>query len=91
MITDVRCRNERLAPDLYCRGHLPDRKASYFAHRSGDEGDEAVIAFTSIVVLAITTQPALFHVATDGNDANPGTQAAPLPHEPGERSRLGNS
>lgn len=37
-----------------------------------------VIYFASIVAWAANVQAAEFHVATDGNDANSGTQAAPL-------------
>jgi alpha-L-arabinofuranosidase len=36
------------------------------------------IQFVSAVALATTIQAADFHVATDGQDSNPGTQAAPL-------------
>ncbi len=37
-----------------------------------------IIAFMSIATLSATLPAAEFHVATNGNDANPGTHAAPL-------------
>ena len=37
-----------------------------------------MVALAGIVALAAAVQAAEFHVATSGNDANPGTQAAPL-------------
>jgi alpha-N-arabinofuranosidase len=38
----------------------------------------AAIHLAAIALLATTSQAADFHVASNGNDANPGTQAAPL-------------
>ena len=37
-----------------------------------------VIQFTGAFLLAATVHAAEFHVAPKGNDANPGTQTAPL-------------
>src|SRR5512134_3672054 len=37
-----------------------------------------IIAFMSIMTCAITIPGAEFHVATNGDDANPGTRLAPL-------------
>ena len=38
----------------------------------------AIITVAAIVVLAVGARAGEFHVATQGNDSNPGTQAAPL-------------
>jgi alpha-N-arabinofuranosidase len=47
----------------------------------GNEEDNmrtAIVTVAGIIALAVAAQAAEFHVATNGQDSNPGTQAAPL-------------
>jgi len=66
-------------PDLELRSRFPQSNTQTTAITTGDQVMRTtIIAFLSIATLSATIPAAEFHVATNGNDANRGTRAAPL-------------